>query len=261
VGSATTIEGVDCFGILQPEESREQVQRAIERGYSTIKTKAGRELADEGDRLRAIADEASGRLDIRVDANQAGLPRRHKIRCPARGCRDLPQYLEQPFPIESYGNYTRLRERLRQPTGLNEDHYHPNNFHDFLGEGAIDVGASSSSSLTGSPRRNGWQEWLRPQTSRSPTIAPTTSASRPRSWHRPFEHALNLSPPDTVYYSLTDDAVETTLDIEDGSIAVPDRPGLGVTIDQDALDFYRLPADGDSGTRPADVIESQYSDG
>jgi len=39
--------------------------------------------------------------------------------------------------------------------------------------------------------------------------------------------------------SLRWDLVEESFPVEDGRVAVPDRPGLGVTLDRDVLERYR----------------------
>ena len=44
----------------------------------------------------------------------------------------------------------------------------------------------------------------------------------------------------TLIYVLEDDLVLEPMDIKDGYYTIPQKPGLGVTIDEDALEKYRI---------------------
>ncbi|HEX9444253.1 MAG TPA: enolase C-terminal domain-like protein [Candidatus Binatia bacterium] len=41
-----------------------------------------------------------------------------------------------------------------------------------------------------------------------------------------------------VYY--TDDLVTEAFEYSDGSVAVPSRPGLGIEVDEEKLEYYRV---------------------
>jgi len=45
---------------------------------------------------------------------------------------------------------------------------------------------------------------------------------------------------DTVYYAWEDDVLEERLTLEDGGIVVPDGPGLGVEVDESAIEKHRV---------------------
>ena len=51
--------------------------------------------------------------------------------------------------------------------------------------------------------------------------------------------AINLAP-DTIYYAWEDDIIETPFEIEQGQMTVPDEPGLGVTVDEEKVEQYRI---------------------
>ena len=47
-------------------------------------------------------------------------------------------------------------------------------------------------------------------------------------------------PNDSTYYGLADDVLAEPFVIERGTIAVPTKPGLGIDIDRDKLQKFRL---------------------
>jgi L-alanine-DL-glutamate epimerase-like enolase superfamily enzyme len=58
-------------------------------------------------------------------------------------------------------------------------------------------------------------------------------------------HVVSSTPsidlaPDTVYFAWEDDVIADPHAIEDGAMAVPDEPGLGVTVEEDAVEAYRI---------------------
>jgi glucarate dehydratase len=51
--------------------------------------------------------------------------------------------------------------------------------------------------------------------------------------------AINLAS-DTAYHNWSDDVIESPFAVKDGSIEVPDAPGLGVTVDPEKVEEYRV---------------------
>jgi L-alanine-DL-glutamate epimerase-like enolase superfamily enzyme len=51
--------------------------------------------------------------------------------------------------------------------------------------------------------------------------------------------SVNL-PPDRTNFTLVDDVIEKRHTVADGSLSVPDGPGLGVTVDEEKVQEYRL---------------------
>jgi L-alanine-DL-glutamate epimerase-like enolase superfamily enzyme len=47
-------------------------------------------------------------------------------------------------------------------------------------------------------------------------------------------------PPDTVYYAWEDDVIQDHFEVTEGKMTVPDDPGLGVDVDQEAIEEYRI---------------------
>jgi L-alanine-DL-glutamate epimerase-like enolase superfamily enzyme len=237
-------EAVDfayCVGILSPEESRPHARRALDRGYSVLKTKAGRDWREDVERILAMHDEADGRLDFRLDPNQ-GWTTEDAVRVGAKLEDEgvYLQYMEQPVRIDSFGTYKRLRNRLTTPIAANEDMYFPRNLTMLGREDAIDVGVVD---LIPAGGISGLKHLA--------AVADDYGISL--SHHCAFDlgvktaailHAVSSTPainlaPDTVYYAWEEDVIEDRLEVVDGAIEVPDGPGLGVTVDEEAVERLR----------------------
>ncbi len=236
------VEFAYCVGILSPSESREHAQRALDRGYSVLKTKAGRDWKQDVARIEAMHDEADGDLEFRLDPNQ-GWTFENAVRVGAmledKGI--YLQYMEQPIRIDSFGTFKRLRNRLRTPICANEDMYFQRNLLELGKEDAIDVGVVDiipSGGILGMKRLAGTAGDLGISLSHHNAfdLGVKTAAVLHAVSSTP---EINL-PPDTVYYAWEDDIIETPFTIDEGEIQVPDDPGLGVVVDEDKVEQYRI---------------------
>ncbi|MFB6155722.1 MAG: mandelate racemase/muconate lactonizing enzyme family protein [Haloferacaceae archaeon] len=230
-----------CVGILGPEESAEEAAFAHEEGFTALKTKAGHDWRDDVDRLVTMDEATDGRLDLRIDPNQ-GWSFEEAVRA-AAALEDAGvslQYLEQPVRIDTYGTYARLRSRLRTPVAVNEDTYFEHNLTHLVKEDAIDVALVDLVPAGGIAR-------VREQ------VAVARDAGVSVGHHCGFDlgvktaamlHTVASTPgfdvaPDSVYYGWEDFLLEDPLPVRDGAIPVPDGPGLGVTVDESAVETYR----------------------
>ncbi|WP_227378671.1 mandelate racemase/muconate lactonizing enzyme family protein [Haladaptatus halobius] len=230
-----------CLGILGPKESRPYARRAVEYGFSTLKTKAGPDWREDVERIRAMHDEVDGELEFRLDPNQ-GWSFEDAVRVATRLEEEgiLLQYLEQPVRIDTYGTYASLRNRIRTPVAVNEDTYFPRNLQFLLRADAIDVAVVDLVPAGGILR-------VREQ------AAMAANAGVSVSHHCGFDLGVKTAamlhtvastpginlPPDSVYYGWADYIVEDPFEVEDGALPVPDRPGLGVEVDERKVEQYR----------------------
>src|SRR5262249_11375940 len=113
------IELAACMGIRPYEEAKAIARGCLEMGFTTLKTKAGR---DAGEDLRLVAgsrDGVAARLKLRIAPNRGSAP---------GGAfplaRDLEKYplesFEQPMPQGLIGEAARLRRSTETPIALNE---------------------------------------------------------------------------------------------------------------------------------------------
>lgn len=231
-----------CLGILDPEESREHAQFARDAGFEVLKTKAGPDWTEDVERLQAMHDAVDGVLDFRLDPNQ-GWSFDEAIRATAalEDAGIYLQYLEQPMRIDTYGAYAKLRSRTQTPIAVNEDLYFERNFSHLIKEDAIDVGVVDLVPAGG-------------VLATKDIAATAADAGVSLSHHSGFDlgvktaamaHVVATTPiidlaPDSVYYAWEDYVLEDPFSAKDGTIQVPEGPGLGVTVDETKVEQYRI---------------------
>lgn len=243
LGGATTTEVpvAYCLGLLDPATSREKAAFAHDAGFTALKTKAGPDWKRDVERLKAIHDAVDGELELRLDPNQ-GWTFEEAVRAGAALENEniYLQYLEQPCRIDTYGTYEKLRSRLRTPIAVNEDTYFERNFSYLLKTDAVDVGVVDMIPAGGILK-------LKDQAA----LAAESGVSL--SHHCGFDLGIKTAgmlhtvattpsiqlPPDSVYYAWEESLLEDPLELNDGAYSVPTGPGLGITVDEDAVERHR----------------------
>ncbi|MDR9432130.1 MAG: enolase C-terminal domain-like protein, partial [Natronomonas sp.] len=235
------VEFAYALGIFSPDESRTYARRALDAGYSVLKTKAGRDWRTDVERIVAMHDEVNGELDFRIDPNQ-GWTVEDAVRVGAmlQDAGVYLQYMEQPIRVDNHESLASLRSRTAQPIAANEDTYILRNLRRMIGAGAIDVGVVD---LTPSGGIAGLRQVAQIAEDGGLSLAHhcafdlgiRTAAILHTVYGTP---GINL-PSDTAYFGWEDDVIETPFSIEDGHLTVPDGPGLGIEVDEDAVERYR----------------------
>jgi L-alanine-DL-glutamate epimerase-like enolase superfamily enzyme len=241
----TVTDAVDvayCMGILSPEESRRHASKALDEGFSVLKTKAGRDWEEDVDRIVAMNDEIDGRLDFRLDPNQGWrFDEAVRVGASLGDAGVYLQYMEQPIRVDAHGTLAKLRERTAQPIGPNEDTYIAHNLQQMIQRDALDVAVVDMTPTGGIAAVR-----------QLASIA--EDAGVPVTHHCAFDLGIRTAaivhsvasipgfnlPPDSTYYAWEDDVIENRLEVTDGAIPVPTDPGLGVQVDRDKVEQYRI---------------------
>ena len=234
------VEVAACMGIQSYERAGEFARWYVELGFGTLKTKAGADMTEDLEMVRGIREAVGDRLKLRIDPNRAYSPQQA-----TELCRHLEQYhleyLEQPIPAEPLSDSTRLRQQTRVPIALNESVTDPASVIAIVREEAA--------------------EFILPDTHTAGGILPCVkighiceAAGLPSIMHCGHDlgpktaamlHVAAACPAyslanDTTYYGLEDDIITEPFRIESGTIAVPNKPGLGIEVDPDKLRKYRV---------------------
>lgn len=230
-----------ALGILDIEQSRERAARVRDLGYNVLKTKAGRDWRQDVERISAMHNEVDGELEFRLDPNQ-GWTTDQALRVGSmlsdQGI--YLQYMEQPIRVDSHASLASLRQ-TRQPIGPNEDTYVQHNLRRLIENNAIDVAVldlTPAGGITG----------LRQQ------AAIAEDAGIPTAHHCAFDLGIRTAailhsvyglpgfalPADTVYYGWEDDIIVEPFEIEDGCMDVPTGSGLGIQVDTEKVEQYRI---------------------
>jgi L-alanine-DL-glutamate epimerase-like enolase superfamily enzyme len=234
------VELAACMGIRPYAEARDIARHYLEEGFTTLKTKAGRDPQEDLDMVRGIRDGVGDRLKLRIDPNQGYEP---EVAFPL--ARDLEryhlEYFEQPMPLSLIAEAARLRRATRTPIALNESVTTPEVVLQILQLHAADVllpDTYQCSGILGVKK----------------VAALCEAAGVPCVFHCAHDlglktaamlHVVASSPGftlanDCTYYGLADDVITPPHRIERGFMAVPEGPGLGVAVDEAKVAKYRV---------------------
>jgi L-alanine-DL-glutamate epimerase-like enolase superfamily enzyme len=234
------IELAACMGIRPYDEAKAIARQYLDMGFSTLKTKAGRDPQEDLNMVRGIRDGVGDRLKLRIDPNMGYAPE-----VAFALARDLEpyqlEYFEQPMPFSCIGEAARLRHLTRTPIALNESVTTPEVVLQILKLQAADV-------LLPDTYQGGGILAVK-------KVAALCEAARvPCVFHCSHDlglktaamlHVVASTPGfplanDCTYYGLEDDIIAPLLRIESGYMTVPEGPGLGVQVDESKVAKYRV---------------------
>ena len=234
------IELAACMGIRPYGEARAIARQYALQGFSTLKTKAGRDAQEDLEMVRGIRDGAGDRLKLRIDPNMGYTPE-----VALQLARDLEkyhlEYFEQPMHSTLLAESARLRRQTRTPLALNESVTTTEVALQILQLGAADVLLPDTYQCGGILAVK--------------KVAALCEAARvPCVFHCAHDlglktaamlHVVASTPcftlaNDCTYYGLEDDILTTLHTIDHGRMRVPEGPGLGVNVDQAKLARYRV---------------------
>jgi L-alanine-DL-glutamate epimerase-like enolase superfamily enzyme len=234
------VEVAACMGIQSYERAGEIARHYVEQGFGTLKTKAGSDMNEDLEMVRGVRDAVGKKLKLRIDPNRAYTP--EKAAELARRLEEYElEYFEQPIPAEPLSTAAWLRRQTKTPIALNESVTDASSALAIIREDAADfilpdlpeaggiwpcVKIAHVAEAAGMPCIMHCGHDLGPKTAAMVHVA---AACR----------AFSLAN-DTTYYGLVEDVTTEPLVIRRGKIAVPLKPGLGVTCDQQKLQKYRV---------------------
>jgi L-alanine-DL-glutamate epimerase-like enolase superfamily enzyme len=234
------VELAACMGIRPYDEAKAIARQYLEQGFTTMKTKAGRDAAEDLEMVRGIRDGVGDRLKLRIDPNQGYAP---EVAFPL--AKDLEkynlEYFEQPMPQSLIGEAARLRKHSHTPIGLNESITTPEIVLQILQLHGADVilpDTYQCSGILGVKKVSALAE----------------AAGVTCVFHCAHDlglktaamlHVVASSPGytlanDCTYYGLEDDIISPLHRIEKGHMTVPEGPGLGVNVDEAKIKKYRV---------------------
>lgn len=234
------VELAACMGIQSYQRAGEIAAMYVEQGFTTLKTKAGADMDEDVEMVRGVRDAVGDKLKLRIDPNRAYSPRQAAELAKRLESYNL-QYLEQPIPAEPLADAAWLRGQSRTPIGLNESVTDPASVLAILRAEAA--------------------AFILPDTHIAGGILPCVTIGRiceaagvPCIMHCGHDmgpktaamlHVAAACPAyslanDSTYYSLEDDIITDRFQIERGTIAVPDKPGLGIEGDPKRIEKYRV---------------------
>jgi len=221
------------LGIMPIPALVREARELVEEGFSAIKLRLGRpEAADDLAALRAVKKEIGPGITLMTDFNQ-GLTIAEAIK---RGRMIDDEggvyWIEEPIRADDFQGCNRIRSEIRTPIQIGENFMGPEQMAQALAAGACDF------AMPDAERIGGVTGWMR-------AAALAQAAGMEMSSHLFPEvscHLLAATPTChwLEYMNWADPILEEPVVVRNGHVAVPERPGIGMRWDEDAVKRYAL---------------------
>ncbi len=217
----------------------------VESGFAAMKVKIGRSLRQERKVLSAIRDAVGDDIVLMVDANCAydyadavGI---------AAMLEDLGvAWFEEPLKTEDRRGYAKLRQATRVPLAAGEGEFTRFGMHELLETNAIDViqpDVSRSGGIT--ETRKLWTlatlygARYAPHVGASGAVCAAASVQLAAAAPNFYTYECSVNP-NPLRDELVLEPIGHGSQVVDGHVRVPDRPGLGIEVDEAVVERYRL---------------------
>ncbi len=204
----------------------------IDDGFRAMKIRLGNpKIGDDVERVRALRQAIGADIGLYADANQS-LSVKHAIRLG----RELEEFdlvwFEEPVVYHDFDGCAEVRAALDTPIAAGETEYTRYGMRDILAAGAVDV-------LMPDLQRIGGLSEMR----RVAAIASVYEV--PISSHLFTEHSLCIAGSEPGCISVEHmpwnaPLFNEDMEIADGKILIPSRPGIGFTFDRDAIKRFSV---------------------
>ncbi|HXV80377.1 MAG TPA: mandelate racemase/muconate lactonizing enzyme family protein [Candidatus Binatia bacterium] len=226
---------------LYPEEPSKVAKRArafAEKGFHGVKIKVGFDLDQDARIVRAVCEELGRDFTIMTDANQG-----YSVDVGLKAAEAFSYldvfWLEEPLFAEDIEGHACLREKGKVPIAVGENLHTYHAFENFVARGAVDF-------LQPDVARAGGITEIRKIASLAAKHNLTVSF---HTWGDAVALAasLHLSAAvkecgvmelDYTYNPLREELLKASLEVKNGFMTPPDKPGLGVELDPKALDRF-----------------------
>jgi len=231
------------IGIKSPEEMKEDAANALESGYNAFKIKVGGDDPDsEREAIAAVTDVVED-AKIRVDANQGWMPDEaiRTIRMLDEAANGLV-LVEQPVAYDDLNGLRRVKEAVNPPILADEACFSPRDVAAIARQDAADIvniklaktgGLYNGRQVATVAKAHGLTCFMGGMVELGIGLAANAHFTLASPEITYPTGALNIHAASSL---LEDDAQWSATD---GEFSVPDKPGLGIEIDHNALSKYR----------------------
>ncbi len=207
-----------------------EADELVARGFQAVKMRLGRaSMADDVEAVRAVRDTIGPNVRLMVDANQ-GWDADYTIRIGRRLESFDLYWIEEPIPHDDLAGHARIAAALDTPLASGENLYSPQGFREAIEARAFEI------MMPDVERVGGVTGWMR-------------AAALAEAWNLPIcshlfpeinVHLVAAAPTACYLEHMPwgEELFRERLDLVDGKMRVPDRPGLGFTWDEDAIARY-----------------------
>jgi o-succinylbenzoate synthase len=217
----------------------QQAHEAVTAGFRCLKLKMGNGLYEEVERVSAVRNAIGSEIHLRLDANEAW--DFEQARTILTACEPLAiQYVEQPLRAYDLTGMYQLRQAVSIPIAADEAVYHLESAQRVLAWEAADI-LIVKPQLAGGLRAG---QRIIYEAARYHVPCVVTSTIEAGIGLVGVLHLAAALPHITLecglatLHLLDDDFVVEDISLQDGALAVPQGPGLGVELDRAALAKY-----------------------
>lgn len=214
------------------EDCAREAADFVDRGFRAVKLRIGSpKIADDVLRARLVRDAIGPEIGLLVDANQS-LTAKHAIRL-GRAIEEFDlTWFEEPVPYNDLRGHREVRTALAIPIATGETEYTRYGMRDIIAAEAADI------LMPDLQRIGGLTEFRR-------AGALAAAYDIPVSSHIFTEHSLCVaaSLPNCMsveHMPWSAPILNEALEMVDGDLIIPERPGTGFTFDRAAVEKYRL---------------------
>jgi len=232
----------------QTEELVCEAKKYIKQGFDALKIKIGFGIEDDIKNVQAIRKAVGKNIEIMIDANHA-----YNSSTAIKLGKQVEKYeitwFEEPVPPEDKSGYLEVKDNLTIPIAGGEAEFTRYGFNELINRRCVDIIQADCTAMGGLSE---YKKITTLATIQNIQCYPhvwgssiAVSAGIHASFNQPdFPRSLNSS---EVYLELDrtpnvfrDELADEEIKIEDGYIPLPDKPGLGITINRDLIEKYRI---------------------
>src|SRR5262245_31427328 len=221
------------LGLLPLKDLPREATELVEEGFRAVKLRVGRATANEDlEALRVVKKAIGPDMTLMVDFNQ-GLSVAEAL---ARGRMIDDEggvlWIEEPVRGDDFAGTARVRDEVKTPIQIGENFMGPEQMAQALAAGACDY------VMPDAERIGGVTGWMR-------AAALAQAAGLEMSSHLFPEvsaHLLAVTPTAhwLEYVDWADAVLEEPLRVKDGRLQVPEKPGVGMAGNEDAVRRYQI---------------------
>jgi L-alanine-DL-glutamate epimerase-like enolase superfamily enzyme len=216
-----------------------EAARAVDAGFDSVKIKVGfAPLPVDLDRIRAVREAIGPDRRVALDANNAWRTATEALPAITAMSAYDPWWIEEPLSPDDITGHARLAADLAVPVATGEIEATRWAFKDLLLAGAADIIQPDACVL------GGVTEWMKVA-----HLADAHGIPVAPHWNADIHVHLAAATANCIaveYFDVTEDVynfdlvLAEHLVVQDGQIQVPQRPGIGVVLDESAVSRYRV---------------------
>ncbi|MFP4141793.1 MAG: mandelate racemase/muconate lactonizing enzyme family protein [Thermoplasmata archaeon] len=233
------------IGHMTKTETVEHARGFVDQGFRALKIKVGIGLMEDMKRVRAVREEVGDEIDIWIDANQAFTPEESITLCQKLADVNI-KFVEQPVRVDDLEGLKKVTEQTDIPIMADETIKGPEMAEKICKEGIADminIKLAKCGGLTGGRKIVEIMEDH--DVEGMVGCMGETSVSIAAGAHL-YNSTPNLKYADLDSHFMLSDNIATGLEFKDGKLWISDDDGLGMEVDEDKLEKYRIDLEGES---------------